>query len=71
MTSPRTGDREMRSVDKALPVVKITRRDKYVKIMVTVEELEELKLLALSCGYETVSDLMRAGIALVKERVEQ
>lgn len=52
-----------------LPVVHTTK-NKQLQLRVTPEELEQYKQLATRAGYVSVSDLMRAGVVLVEERLQ-
>ncbi len=47
-----------------------TTKNKQLQLRVTPEELEQYKQLAMRAGYVSVSDLMRAGVVLVEERLQ-
>ncbi len=55
--------------DLTLPEVHKVK-NAWLHCVVTREQREEYKLLALRAGYTSVADLIRAGLLLVKERVE-
>lgn len=57
------------NIQLELPEVHNTK-DVYLRCRTTRKEIEEYKALALKAGYVSTSDLVRAGLILVKERVE-